>query len=75
MVIYRGDPNAVRGQYSARPKWPAYTPAEPKMVVFGEDNDENAGGGHRGTAVSIANNTYALEECKYWWERTELFES
>lgn len=75
MAWSRGDPNAVKGRYPDRPKWPMYTAAEPKMVVFGEGNDEMAGGGHEGTAVSVADNSWALDECKFWWGRTKLFES
>jgi acetylcholinesterase len=65
----------VKGRYPNRPEWPVYKAAEPKMVVFGEGNDERAGGGNKGSAVSIADNSWALKECQYWWKRTKLFES
>ena len=45
------------------------------MVIFGEGNDERTGGGSKGPAVKVIDNSWALEECQYWWKRTKLFES
>lgn len=72
--ITTGDPNAVKGRYTNRPEWPAYTRKRRKLIVFGENNDEFAGGGHAGTAVKVVDDDWAVEECKFWWERTEKFE-
>jgi carboxylesterase type B len=72
--ITTGDPNAVNGRFKNRPKWPVYTPEGGKLIVFGENNDEIAGGVHAGTAVKIDDDTWAVGESKYWWDRTEKFE-
>jgi len=71
---YRGDPNAIEGRYPDRLPWPAYTRDAGKLIVFGAGNDEYAGGQNKGTAVQIMDDTWALEECRFWWARTELFE-
>jgi acetylcholinesterase len=71
--ITTGDPNRVKGRYPDRPQWPAYVSAG-KKIVFGDGNDEKAGGGHKGTVVKIDDDTWSAEENKYWWARTELFE-
>ena len=73
--MFRGDPNTVRGRYPDRPQWPVYTSSDSRLVVFGEGNDEYAGGGNKGTTVGVTDNSWAKEECKYWWERKALFES
>jgi acetylcholinesterase len=72
--ITTGDPNAVEGRFKDRPKWPVYQPDGGKLIVFGEGNDEIAGGGNEGTAVKVDDDSWAVEECEYWWERTEKFE-
>ena len=72
--ITTGDPNAVQGRYPDRPQWPAYLPDNGKLVVFGEGNDEIAGGSNTGIAVQVMDDTFAAEESEYWWARTELFE-
>lgn len=74
--ITAGDPNKVKGRFPKRPIWPVYNPANGggKLVVFGEGNDEIAGGENSGIAVMVADDSYAVEECEYWWNRTELFE-
>ncbi|CAG8981161.1 hypothetical protein HYALB_00005876 [Hymenoscyphus albidus] len=46
-----------------------------KIAVFGEGNDEIAGGGERGVAVKIVEDVWVREECGFWERRTELFES
>ena len=72
--IVSGDPNAVDGRYGDRPEWPSYVAGRRKLVVFGEGNDEVAGGGNKGTAVRVKDDDWAVEECRYWWDRTEKFE-
>jgi carboxylesterase type B len=75
--ITTSDPNKIKGRFPNRPLWPVYIPekGKGKLVVFGEGNDEMAGGENEGIAVQVANETFAVEECEYWWDRTELFES
>ena len=72
--IATGDPNAVKGRYLDRPQWPAYLHGSGKVVMFGDGNDEIAGGDNTGIVVQVTEDTYAAEESEYWWARTELFE-
>lgn len=72
--ITTGNPNEVKGKFEDRPQWPAYTLEGGKLIMFGDGNDEIAGGDNAGTAVKIVEDTWAVEECKYWWDRTEKFE-
>ena len=74
--ITTGDPNKIKGRFPNRPVWPLYTSekGKGKLVLFGEGNDEIAGGGNKGIAVQVADDTFAAEESGYWWDRTELFE-
>ena len=44
------------------------------MIVFGEGNSELIGGKEKGDAVKIGSDAGVREVCKYWMERTELFE-
>ena len=72
--ITTGDPNSVPGRHPDRPRWPPYTPKKGRLVIFGEGNDEIAGGKNKGTAIKVQEDVWASEECKYWWDRVELFE-
>jgi acetylcholinesterase len=74
--ITTGDPNKIKGRFPNRPIWPLYEPGKGmgKKVVFGEGNDEIAGGGNAGVAVQVSDDRFGAEECTYWWDRTELFE-
>ena len=76
--ITTGDPNKIKGRFPKRPAWPMYVPEKGegrgKVVVFGEGNDEIAGGENEGVAIKVVDDTYPAEECEYWWDRTGLFE-
>ena len=73
--VTTGDPNQIKGRFPRRPVWPVYEGnGRGKKVVFGEGNDEIAGGGKKGVAVKIEDDEFAREECPYWWNRTEKFE-
>lgn len=72
--ITSGNPNTVRGRYPKRLMWPAYTNVGGKIAVFGEGNDEMAGGGHTGVAVKVEDDNYMVKECEFWAARTEKFE-
>ena len=74
--IVSGDPNMVQGRWPKRPVWPRYLEGKGmgRKVVFGEGNDELAGGGKKGVAVKVTDDAFTREECVYWWNRTELFE-
>jgi acetylcholinesterase len=73
--ILTGDPNDVKGKLGDRVVWPRFN-AEGKreMIVFGEGNSELIGGKEKGDAVKIGSDAGVKEVCKYWMERTELFE-
>ncbi|KAF4637637.1 hypothetical protein G7Y89_g465 [Cudoniella acicularis] len=73
--ITTGDPNLEEGQWRERATWPKYMLDERRMAVFGEGNDEIAGGNERGIAVKIEGDEWAIEECEFWMNRTVLFES
>lgn len=73
--IITGDPNAIKGV--SRPAWPEFDDKDGKigkMVIFGEGNNENAGGKDGGAVVRTTESTFKMEECKFWSERTEKFE-
>ena len=73
--ILTGDPNAVKGKLGDRVVWPKFNAdGKGEMVVFGEGNNELIGGKEKGDAVKIGNDTGVREVCKFWMERTELFE-
>jgi acetylcholinesterase len=73
--ITTGDPNKVSGRFEDRPEWPAYNSESNKIIVFGEGNDEIAGGDNEGVVVQVVDDEWAKEECRFWWERTDLSET
>lgn len=82
--ITTGDPNTEEGLWKERATWPKFVGNEigagekkgwGKIAVFGDGNDEIAGGSERGMAVKIIDDTWVREECGFWESRTELFES
>lgn len=74
--ITTGDPNAEGGLAKDRPMWPKYnhTQGIGKVAIFGEGNDEIAGGNQKGRAVQIVDDEWAKEECEFWMDRTILSE-
>lgn len=73
--ILTGDPNAVTKV--KRPKWPRLDKSDGKdgeLIVFGEGNNEMAGGRETGMAVKVLKSNWKANECKWWSERTEKFE-
>ncbi|WEW58667.1 hypothetical protein PRK78_004135 [Emydomyces testavorans] len=74
--ITKGDPNAIKGKYASRPAWGPFQAKSAKSVMlFGEGNDERAGGGHVGVAAQMVDNTFAEKECEFWSSRSLLTES
>ncbi|TVY17872.1 Carboxylesterase 4A [Lachnellula arida] len=74
--VTTGDPNAARGRWGARPEWPRYVSGDTgKKMLFGEGNDEVAGLGNKGVVAQVVDDVWAKEECEYWWQRTEKFET
>lgn len=77
--VATGDPNALKGgKYGTRPEWKAYlgnVSDVANVAVFGDGNNELAGGTETGTVVKIEMDTFAREESKLWWDRVDKFES
>ena len=80
--ITTGDPNAVGGKYADRPFWKPFEPANSdgkrsseNIMVFGKGNDERAGGNNVGVPAQVVDDVWSAEECKFWSERTILWES
>jgi acetylcholinesterase len=74
--ITTGNPNEVKGRWKERPEWPKYVSGgQGKKLLFGEGNDEVAGLKNKGTVAQVVDDVWAKEECDYWWERTEKFET
>ncbi|RKK73324.1 hypothetical protein BFJ69_g9328 [Fusarium oxysporum] len=69
--ITRGDPNAVPGEYPQRPKWEAYDPKSPKVLRFGEGNEELIGGDAGKTAV-FTNDDWARKQSEFWWSKVDI---
>ncbi|RKK09559.1 hypothetical protein BFJ65_g16010 [Fusarium oxysporum f. sp. cepae] len=69
--ITRGDPNAVSGEYPQRPKWEAYDPKSPKVLRFGEGNEELIGGDAGKTAV-FTDDDWARKQSEFWWSKVDI---
>ncbi|KAG2421343.1 hypothetical protein HFD88_005317 [Aspergillus terreus] len=73
--IVAGDPNAVRGRYPHRPLWEKYdasVKAGRRIMVFGEGNDERAGGGHVGVPAQMVEDEWSRRECDFWWTKAGI---
>jgi acetylcholinesterase len=74
--ILIGDPNKLSGKIADRPLWKAFGDAEEsgKTMVFGEGNDERAGGKSAGVPAKFVKYDWAEEETKFWWEKSEVYD-
>ncbi|THU87869.1 extracellular lipase [Dendrothele bispora CBS 962.96] len=72
--ITMGDPNALRGRADGREVWAKYDVSDPKVMVFGEENDERAGGDSLGTIAKMEVDDWSKEECDFWWAKVGLSE-
>ncbi|QSS66334.1 hypothetical protein I7I51_07191 [Histoplasma capsulatum] len=74
-----GDPNDVPGRFPDRPEWKSFGGRWSKknrtLMLFGEGNDERAGGGGIGIPAQIANDVWSQDECEFWSNRSILTES
>ncbi|PGH15039.1 hypothetical protein AJ79_02721 [Helicocarpus griseus UAMH5409] len=77
--ITTGDPNAVPGRYPHRPVWKAFGGGGPSkdrtLMLFGEGNNERAGGDGVGIPAQVVDDDWAKEECEFWSTRSILTES
>lgn len=66
--IVSGNPNSPKGL--DRSRWETYVAGDPRAMVFGARNKELVGG-LPGPEAMVAD-TWAREECKFWWSKVEL---
>lgn len=70
--IVTGDPMQLQGRKAIRrPEWKPYA-YDDQTMVFGKDNDEAAGGGNVGVVAQLVHDDWAEEECRFWWEKSEV---
>ena len=73
--IVTGDPNAFHGRYAHRPTWETYHASRKsaqKVMLFGQGNDERAGGNGRGVAAQMAKDEWSRRECDFWWTKAGI---
>ncbi|EEH19525.2 hypothetical protein PABG_01844 [Paracoccidioides brasiliensis Pb03] len=77
--ITTGDPNAVPGRFPNRPVWKAFGGGWWKknrtLMLFGDGNDERAGGNGVGIMAQVVDDDWSQEECEFWSERSIMTES
>lgn len=69
--ITKGDPNAIAGRYAGRPEWKRYDPGDPKVMIFGQDNEELIGGS-TAPAAKFVKDDWAKEETRFWWSKVPI---
>ena len=86
--IMTGDPNAVAGRWAERPIWKSYQEVNAEggtggktrtrkrggKMVFGMGNDEISGGERKGVVAAMEDDTWAEEQCDFWWSKVDLLE-
>ncbi|KAI0574641.1 PnbA Carboxylesterase type B [Pyrenophora tritici-repentis] len=70
--ICTGSPNTLDGSYGSRPEWQSYNKAQPRVMIFGKDNEEFIGGQNIGEPAVMIDDNYAKKESEFWWSRVEL---
>ncbi|RAK97272.1 putative extracellular lipase [Aspergillus ibericus CBS 121593] len=63
--VVHGDPNALKGRWEGRPRWERYRAGKAdgeKVMVFGEGNDERAGGVGKGVAAQLVGDEWGRRE-------------
>ncbi|GKZ31285.1 hypothetical protein AbraIFM66950_011644 [Aspergillus brasiliensis] len=71
-----GDPNVLGGRYKGREVWERYRLDDGvgKVMVFGEGNDERAGGDGVGVAARLKRDDWGVKECGFWSKRSGISE-
>ena len=69
--ITKGDPNAIEGRYARRPAWEPYMPDAPKVMIFGEGNEELIGG-DVAPPSKLVSDDWVREETEFWWSKVEI---
>ena len=70
-ICHQGDPNRLQGRMKDRPIWKPYTPAQPLTMILGNGNRELIGG-PVGTPAELTEDTWAIEQCQFWWDRVDI---
>lgn len=70
--IVTGDPNKTKVRWPERPEWLAWKGVE-KTMVFGESNDERAGGTGVRISADFSKYDQAEKQCEFQWKHTESF--
>ncbi|KAK6811633.1 hypothetical protein RU639_012543 [Aspergillus parasiticus] len=71
--ILSGDPNAIPGAYAGRPSWETYDASSSgRIMVFGEGNDERAGGSGVGIVAQVVDDEWSRKECNFWWTKSGI---
>lgn len=72
--ILTGDPNKSPGLAPDRPKWKPFDAkvSSGNTMLLGSGNDEAAGGEAEGWAAEFVSDTWAQEQCKFWWDMSEI---
>ena len=69
--ITTGDPNAIAGRYAQRPEWKPFIPYDPRVLVFGQGNEELIGGATAPPAIFVADD-WAREETDFWMSKAGI---
>ncbi|KAJ6505935.1 putative extracellular lipase [Mycena vulgaris] len=72
--ITTGSPNSIRGRAAGRAEWARYDTIDPRVMAFGEGNDERAGGHGVGITAEMKPDDWSRKECDFWWSKTALSE-
>jgi triacylglycerol lipase len=70
--IATGNPNSIRGRAGWRAEWVRYNTKDPQVMIFGEGNDERAGGDGVGVATKMDKDEWSGKECDFWWKLSEM---
>lgn len=68
--IVSGDPNEGAARWGERPQWTPYREDKPAKMLFGEGNDERAGGKGVGVVAQMVDDSWMEKEKEFWWSRT-----
>ncbi|GKZ67907.1 hypothetical protein AnigIFM50267_002462 [Aspergillus niger] len=72
--VVHGDPNVLGGRYEAREVWKSFSGEGGEVMVFGEGNDERAGGDGVGVAARLKRDEWGVRECGFWSGRSGISE-
>ena len=73
-ICNEGDPNAIAGRTASRPKWEPYEGKHenPRSMIFGKNIHELIDGENHGDPAECIYDEWAMEQCKFWWDKVEL---